>query len=114
MQIHRCDHSVGEDCIVAADGGASFEVVFTGVVHLVEPTRAGQHGSTQPDGVALVGVVQHLHIDGLRLNRSSFTLDLETASYFLSLSSTLSRTLRSSLSLKPLKRVDPPESAILL
>ena len=100
--------------IVTTYSWSDLFILFPGVVHLSKPWFSCQNTPSHPNSVSLIGIIKHLNIDGCWLYKNRTTLVCAISSYFLSLSLTLSLTLLSSLSLNPLKRVDPPERQMLL
>lgn len=102
-----------KDCIVPTNGRTSLLVFFSSVIHPSKTRLSCQKRPSHPHRVPLVRIIQHVNIDWSWLNQLISTFVPEIFSYLSKRLLTLCLTLLSSLSLKPLKRVDPPDSAML-
>ena len=106
--------SIRKHSIIPAYWWTSLLVLLSSVVHPRKARRACQHWPSEPDSVSLIRIIKHSYIYRCRLHKQIVTFIFETWEYLSNLSFTLSLILLSKRSLNPLKRVDPPDSAIFL
>lgn len=102
-----------KNSIVSTNRWPLLIILLSCMINFLKSWCSCHHRPAKPYCVPLIRIIQNFNINWSWLNKKKITFDLAKSSNFNNLSLTLFCTPFWSLSLNPLKRVEPPLKAIL-